>query len=223
MRRSTVFLVSFVFALTAGGCTTTRTVSGLCGSPPHQATCLGPMTVREDSADEYRAASRMAIDGVASPGFAVDLEQFLASSARSGRHAAAWAGVSDARQVVSGLMEGLQGVAVHTLSDASSLWWKLKSWGTNNALEGDGDGPILVNAYYKADSATFANTIAHEAAHRGPLRLSHPHYGSDNTAGLCEPPYVIGSLVQKQAEGSRWSPKGHCPLLSGEPSPRLSR
>lgn len=202
-------------------CTTTRTISGLCGSPPHQAVCVNQMTVREDKVEEFQTSSRLAIDAIASEGFRSDLTAFIANHARTGGHSAAWSRVNDAGGVVAGLLQGIQGVSVATMSDMMGAWYKIKSRGGNMALEGNGEGPILVNPFYQGSRADYANTIAHEAAHRAPLFLEHPSYRfRRHDIGECEPPYVIGSLVQKQIEGPSWQWTGDdCALL--EPAPQL--
>ena len=60
------------------------------------------------------------------------------------------------------------------MNDAIGAWYRLFD---NLALEGEGNGPILVNPFYRGSVADYANTIGHEAAHRPPLALGHPHYG----------------------------------------------
>lgn len=82
------------------------------------------------------------------------------------------------------------------------------------AYDGAGAGPILLNRYRLDRSApSLANTFAHEAAHRA--GLSHPSSTSDFTRALCEPPYVIGSLVEKAATGAGWRPgPNDCALLA---------
>lgn len=199
--------------LLASSCTTTETVRGMCGSPPYASVCVGPMTVRSDRVDEFRRGSKLAVDAIGSAGFEHDLQLFIDTHARGGRHADAWRGVTSAHEVVNGLLEAVGAVSIRTMNDLMGAAYRLRH---NVALEGHGAGPILVNPFYMGSAANYANTIAHEAAHRPPLRLSHPHYGgSTRDVGECEPPYVIGSLVQKQIGGRHWEPDADdCPLLA---------
>jgi hypothetical protein len=213
-------IIAMALAVLASACTTTRSVQGLCGSQPNQSVCLGKMNVRDDRVTEFQASSRMTIDAIASDGFLRDLDWFVTNHARTGGHEKAWRPVTDARSVVAGLLAGISGVEVDTMSDPVGTWWLIKSFGKNKAIEGDGTGPILVNPFYDGAARDYANTIGHEAAHRPPLSLRHPNfkYGSYGV-GSCEPPYVIGSLVEKQVRGSNWSAAGHCRYLEGLPSP----
>lgn len=211
MRPAKCFVLPFF--LLAGGCTTTETVQGVCGSGPHASVCVGSMTVRSDRVEEFRRASKLAVDAIGSAGFAHDLQRFIDTEAHRGRHATAWDSVTNASDAVSGLFAALGDVSIRTMNDAMGAAYRLRH---NVALEGQGAGPILVNPYYRGSAADYANTIAHEAAHRPPLRLGHPDYGgSTKGVGLCEPPYVIGSLVQKQIEGPGWEPgPDDCALLA---------
>jgi hypothetical protein len=192
------------------GCSTIKVINpGGCGSAPNESTCLGETTIPIEHEELFLKASKQAIDIVSSDEFKQALIMFSETNTLSGAHVSAWSGV-DVKSIPDLLMADLHGLEISTFGGLSGLAKKLL-FGTQ-AKEGTEDGPILFNRWsLKRSSASIANTIVHEAAHR--IGLSHPSRANNEDVGLCEPPYVIGSLIEKQIEGSNWKPKGHCSLL----------
>jgi len=101
--------------------------------------------------------------------------------------------------------------------------WRLDLCCGTLALDGKSTGPMLLNRYaLPRPKIQVAGTIVHEAAHR--IGLSHVNYSKTPRLGKCEPPYVIGQLLQRQLEGDAWTYDGNdCELLeSWEPVSELS-
>ncbi len=178
---------------------------GGCGTGVNSAICVGQMQVPAKQVALFQAAGTGAVDALASPGFRRDLEAFIAGLSPADPHAAAWTN-RDAAALADGLLRGVDGVDIRTYG---GLWaWITAKGPTRNvAKEGRPGGPILLNRYAVGTHAEVANSIAHEAAHRAPLLLRHPSYDESPTVGYCEPPYVIGQLVEKQVAGPSWKPE----------------
>jgi hypothetical protein len=149
------------------------------------------------------------VDALHSAGFEDSFARFRRDHAGSGAHAQAWTAAHDS--TVPRLRRVLHGLEIETYGGISG-WWVNWLYG-NLAYDGTEEGPIRINRWgLPRSSASIANTIAHEAAHR--VGMSHPSYGSRTSVGLCEPPYVIGSLVEKQIVGSSWrAGENDCALL----------
>jgi hypothetical protein len=197
-------------ALLLLACANIVTIKGSCVPPPNAGTCFGTMDVPDDQTEQFRMASVELLDALNSTGFSTDLETFSARFSASGGHAKAWIGVST-EDVVQGLKE--QSTQT-TLTTYGGPWALLKYWFAGNlAYDGDADGPIRLNRWgLPRPSPSLANSMAHELAHR--IGLTHPNSGSTFSVALCEPPYVIGSLVEKQIRGTSWSPsENDCELL----------
>ena len=130
----------------------------------------------------------------------VKAQDFRDVHSDDGRHAAAWEGVDPDRTVIA-MQAALDGQRVATYGGLRG--WFLRTFFGNTAYDGSADGPILLNrAALPRSAPSIANTFAHEIAHRAGLR--HPHSGSSLAVARCEPPYVIGSLVEKHASGAAW-------------------
>jgi hypothetical protein len=203
-------LVILLFGTMVSGCTSFKTVNpGGCGSSPRESICLGKTTVPIKQADLFLQSSNQAIDAISSQEFKDELVSFVTKHSSSGQHSKAWVGV-DTDSIPDRLLQETQGMQIATFGGINGLFYKL-CCGTN-AFEGDGVGPILLNRWSLPRSgASIANTIVHEAVHR--IGLTHPHSSSDRDIANCEPPYVIGSLVEKHILGDSWKPEGHCALL----------
>jgi hypothetical protein len=162
------------------------------------------MRVPAKKAALFQAASTQAIDALASRGFRDDLAAFIAGLSPADAHAAAWT-KRDPDALVSELLSGVKGVEIETYG---GLWALVLAKGPaqNVAREGRPGEAIQLNRHALGTSAQIAKSIAHEAAHRAPVGLTHPSYERNTEVGYCEPPYVIGQLVQKQIEGSQWRP-----------------
>lgn len=200
-----------VFVVSAlSGCTSLKVINpGGCGSNDHDSICLGKTNVPSEQVNLFLKASKQAVDAVASDEFRDDLTDFVKRHSGSGGHSSAWQGV-EADTIPNRLLDEIQGMQISTFGGIKGLFYKL-CCGTK-AFEGDGVGPILVNRWsLPRSSASIANTIVHEAAHR--IGLTHPHSSTNTDIANCEPPYLIGSLVEKQIPGAEWNPDGDCSLL----------
>ena len=195
--------LGLIFAVTAG-VGLAQSVRGGCGTGANSGICVGEMRVPKDKVQLFEAASTQAIDALASPGFRADLARFIAGLSPADAHAAAWT-LRNADALADGLLRGVSGVRLKTYGGPFA-YISAKGPSRNVAKEGRPGGPIRLNRYAIGTAAEIANSIAHEAAHRAPLLLTHPSYDRDIKIGYCEPPYVIGQLVQKQIEGAAWSP-----------------
>lgn len=191
-------------------CTSLETKDpGGCGTSPNESICLGATTAPTKQVDLFELSSRQAVDAISSQEFRDELASFVANHSTAGEHSGAWAGV-DASGIPDKLLQKTQGMQISTFGGVKGLFFKL-CCGTQ-AFEGDGVGPILINRWsLPRSSASIANTIVHEAAHR--IGLSHPHSSNNKSVAHCEPPYVIGSMVEKHILGDELNPEGHCSLL----------
>ncbi|KPH65636.1 hypothetical protein [Pseudoalteromonas porphyrae] len=192
------------------GCTSFTTVNpGGCGTSTLNTVCLGKTTVPTKHRKLFLVASNQAIDVISSHAFKNDLENFVKLHANTGRYSTAWLGI-DTSTITDRLIQEIQGLQVSTFGGVKGLFYTV-FYGTN-AFEGDGTGPILLNRWsLPRSSASIANTIVHEVTHR--IGLSHPSIKKDRKTANCEPPYLIGSLVEKHILEGNWDPKGHCQLL----------
>jgi hypothetical protein len=203
MARRVPLLIAALFILPVAGRAADPGEGG-CGSGEQSRICVGRIQVPASKLPLFQTASTQAVDALASPGFRADLAQFIAGLSPSDAHSAAWTN-RDADALVAGLLRGVNGVPIKTYG---GFWAYIIAKGParNVAKEGKSGGPIRLNLHALGSSAEIANSIAHEAAHRTPLLLGHPSYDSDVDVGYCEPPYVIGQLVQKQIQGAAWKP-----------------
>jgi len=158
----------------------------------------------------FLEASRAAVDALYSPGFEADLRAFIVTHARSGEHAALWAGV-ESEATIASLRRAIQGQDVDTVGGLRG--WFSHIFFHNTAYDGQESGPILFNRFaLRRPVPSLANTIVHEVAHR--IGLSHRWRGRSEAA-RCEPPYVIGSLIEKAIVGPAWRPsRDDCSLLT---------
>ena len=202
--------VIFLLSACTMGCVSLTTIApGGCGTNSNDTICLGTTTVPDEQTSLFIESSSQAVDVVASQVFIDNLEDFYASHALTGAHSAAWTNL-DISSIPEELLQKIEGMEIATFGGLEGLFYKV-FYGTN-AFEGDGKGPILLNRWSLPRShASIANTIVHEASHR--IGLTHPNSSFNRDAANCEPPYVIGSLVEKQILGPNWNPAGHCSLL----------
>ena len=181
-----------------------------CGSPPHEQVCLGRLDVPAERRAAFLAASRSAVDALYSPGFESDLRAFIATHAHRDAHAERWSGV-EADATIAALRRAIRDQDVSTIGGLRG--WFSRRFFHNAAYDGRTSGPILFNRFaLDRTVASLANTIVHEVAHR--IGLSHRRQGR-SAAARCEPPYVIGSLIEKAIIGPRWRPSpDDCSLLT---------
>jgi hypothetical protein len=199
-----------VLALTAFAASMAQAQEPPCGSGAQSAICFGAIEVPDDQHATFSLAARQTVDAVHSREFAEDLRDFAARYGADGDHAAAWAGV-DPVATIAALQAGVPGQKVATYGGLRG--WFLRAFFGNVAYDGSADGPILLNrAALPRSAPSIANTFAHEIAHRAGLR--HPHSSRNLATARCEPPYVIGTLVEKHAAGPDWRPDSDdCHLL----------
>lgn len=153
-----------------------------------------------------------AIDAIGSQQFSNEIKRFYLQSAETGQHAKVWEGV-DVDMVQNALLSEIQGLEIDTYGGIIS-GFKYLIYG-NIAYDGMTDKPISLNRWaLPRSSDSIANTIAHEAAHR--IGLKHPHSNDNFGVAKCEPPYVIGSIVEKVIDPESWEPNNHCNLLEGQ-------
>lgn len=183
-------------------------MKGACGTitPEARACCLGNMNVPSGRQQVFIDGSRKAIGVLYSQEFAEDFARFVASLPNSYKQNSAWKEV-DAQKKIQELRNRVCGLNITSYGGPIGLWKKVK-YG-NIAYDGEGsnpDSPIRINRWGldNRDEADIANTIAHEAAHR--VGLAHPSSKNDIALAQCEPPYVIGNMVEQLARDKKWNP-----------------
>lgn len=170
-----------------------------CGSPPNESVCLGEIDVPDAHRSTFNQAARLAVNGLHSEEFERELAAFIRDHAASGPHSGRWASV-EAGPIVARLRQGVKGQDIITYGGLiARMNYRVNG---NLAYDGAETGPIKVNREALPRPAEeIANTIAHEVAHR--IGLKHRRRGRSEPA-RCEPPYVIGSLIEKWASAGRW-------------------
>jgi hypothetical protein len=215
---------SFAVMSLVACCGANRYVNRVCGSSSSSDKCTGELAVPPSRIDDFERAGRFAIDVVYSERFADEVRGFMAAHANDADLRAAW-GRRSALQIVEALRAGIIGVRVETAGGVRR-WFAFKIYGTI-AKEGGvaSGGPVEVNQY-AADgmsAAQLAGTIVHEVAHG--IGLTHPHMGGplekNWSIALCEPPYLLGAIVERIATDRRETVLPHCPRL--DPPRRQAR
>lgn len=183
-------------------CSSIVTIPGGCGTEGRSGTCLGEMSIPDTETATFELASQQAIDAIYSEDFVRDLALFVNEDAKSGEHTAAWERFVISKEVAS-LRAEVTGVNIDTYG---GIWgWILNVFAGNLAKDGVENGPILLNRWaLPRPSESIANTITHEVSHRA--GMVHPHSNSNLTIAQCEPPYVVGTLVEKTIVGVAWKP-----------------
>lgn len=185
-----------------------------CGLPPHANVCLGRMDVPSKFEVKFRQGARSSIAAVLSEALEPALTEFIQQHAADPKIAASWKD-HDAPAIVTAEREHYtKSINITTNRGLGALWVRIFSH--NIAYEGvpstDGTRHVPVNRYAMRfeTAGDVANTIAHEVAHAA--GLTHPDSDGNLSRAFCEPPYVIGTLVQKIAEGDawRWKSSGDC-------------
>jgi hypothetical protein len=205
-------MLTVLLVVLISGCTTLTTINGICGSSPRNDVCMGDQSIPEGQEELFRTASTEVVDAIGSVQFLSDLERFESLFALEVALSKAWSNVK-IEQVQSSLLNEIRGLEIETYGGVKGLFLKLV-YG-NVAYDGSSDGPIRLNRWaLPRSSASIANTIAHEAAHR--IEFQHPNSDNDLKIANCEPPYVIGSLVEKAIEPTKWNSMNHCFLFSSD-------
>jgi hypothetical protein len=194
--------------LAISGCMTLTKIDGPCGTGEYATTCMGVIHVPVDETKSFVEAGTKAIDVVNGKEFETALAEFATLVAPNSAHAAAWKGV-EVSQLAAGIRQRMKGLEIETYGHLHN-WFKYAFAG-NLAYDGVLDGPIRLNRWgLPRDPASIANTIAHEAAHRA--GAIHPSSDEELETALCEPPYVVGSLVELLLTATT-APSGHCPSV----------
>jgi hypothetical protein len=174
---------------------------------------MGAVAAPAKQIDRFEAAGRGAIDAFYGQRLEADLNDFIAHHASDAELAGSWSGVK-ADQIVAGLRREIEGAQVTTFGGVTGAYFSV-FYGTIARERVDEDAPIELNrwALGHRTAPQLANTIAHEIAHA--IGLRHPHMGGpapkDWAIAPCEPPYLIGSLVERIAAGAAWQwTSDHC-------------
>jgi hypothetical protein len=176
-------------------------IHSTCGAAPYKSECFGQFSVKPKYSDEFENAGRATIAALHDPAFAASLASFMQDHAQAGPHSPAWQSVGTSSQIVAALLGALPGTTVQTY--ATVRGWFAYVFAGNLAYDGTTGGPIRVNRWgLPRGAASIANTFAHELAHR--IGMTHPHSDDDLKIARCEPPYVVGSLVEKVVTGAAW-------------------
>ncbi|NHZ88360.1 hypothetical protein F2P45_04865 [Massilia sp. CCM 8733] len=184
------------FLLISSGCTSNQIASKTC-SNLHTEICAGKIVAPQASIENIRSGVRVAIDAIYSLRFEKTLNEFYIKNAKSGPHSAAWVGF-DAETVANQLRTSIKNVEIVTYG---GLWAFVLRFGPaqNIAYDGDGNGPIRLNEWALPRSIpSLGNTVGHEVAHK--VGLTHPSSSINRAVANCEPPYVIGALIEKLAQ-----------------------
>ena len=215
LNRLMIVFAIFLFS----GCASLTTISGSCGTSPNNNICLGEESIQEGQEELFRKASTEVIDAVASKQFITELEHFYSLFSGEGDHSIAWSSIN-IEKVQSSLISEINGLKIETYGGISGFFYN-KLFG-NVAFDGSLEGPIRLNrCALPRSSASIANTISHEAAHR--IGLTHPNSDDDLEVANCEPPYVIGSLIEKQIAPDKFNLKYHCHLFGSDKWKEISQ
>jgi len=208
LSRLSVVILVFLFS----GCASLTAINGSCGSHPNNNICLGEELIPEGQEELFRKSSNEVIDAIGSKEFRDDLGRFESLFSKEGPHSLAWSNIN-VETVPNALISEINGLKIETYGGIKGLFYKV--FFGNVAFDGSLDGPIRLNRWaLPRSSASIANTISHEAAHR--IGLVHPNSGDDLDIANCEPPYVIGSLVEKMIAPNEWNVENHCDLFGSD-------
>lgn len=201
------YLTVGLLPLLFGGCTHLTTLPKTCGSGQNSSVCTGAMEIPEEKASDFKSAGRLAIDAVYSDEFKTTLAQCMDLRLAQGPLPSEWKGWT-AESIVTRLREQVPLLSLKTYGGLPGGW--VYFWSDNLAYDGaPGSEPIRVNRWgLWRRPESFANTLIHEAAHK----IGLTHYSKNR---ICDPPYVIGSVVERMAMGPAWKwTGGHCDWLA---------
>ncbi len=204
--------VMIAAAALAGGCPKPR-VDRTCGHPPNQDACMGRIVAAKTQTKLVTDSARLAIDVLHDPRYRAEVARFIAAHAADSDLVETW-GDATADALITQMRAELGGLQITTFGGPIGLI-RLLAYGTRAFERRNPAEPIRLNrwALVKATPASVANTIVHELSHA--IDLRHPHSSDPHWAiGLCEPPYVLGSLAEKVALGDAWQwTSAHCERL----------
>lgn len=201
-----------ILTLVLISCTSITTIDrGACGTGDAGEICLGKQDVPEKQVNLFNKASQEVVDTLNSPQFIEHLSEYIKKHSEHGAHSESWDDF-DVTTVQNKLINEVNGLTIETYGGIKGGF--LAFFYGNKAFDGTQNGPIKLNRWaLPAPSASVANTIAHEAAHR--IGYSHPHSSQSGKLNIafCEPPYVIGSIVEQILLDKKFNASGHCHLL----------
>jgi hypothetical protein len=205
--------VAFVGSALAA-CAHTATVGGVCAPAPNAAVCVGSMTVPPGDEARFQDGAKKAIDAVLSPDFESKLSAFMLAHSTAPAIEASWRGWDAPRIALEERNHFTNQIGVHTYDGPGALYYRI--FKHNIAFEGvpddAGNRSVPINRFaLKGRTATdIANTLSHEVAHA--VGLTHPDSDTNLPRAFCEPPYVIGTIVEQIVEGAdwKWSSSGDC-------------
>lgn len=207
-----IIVLSIAATLFLTSCASLTVVDrGGCGTGSASNTCLGKLVVPDNQVVLFNKSSQQVIDALSSSEFHNELSSFVTKHSKSGKHADAWNSF-DLSTVQAKLIDEVNGLEIETYG---GIYGGLLTLSGNIAFDGSEDGPIRLNRWaLPRPTESIANTIAHEAAHR--IGYSHPHSEIRGMLDVayCEPPYVIGAIVEKVLLEDKFNNKGHCNLLA---------
>jgi hypothetical protein len=210
--------LALLAAATLIGCASTQVTRELaCGAEARAAVCIGPISAPETHIDKVMQASQQAVELLHDPGFRDDIAAFQRRHASMLSRYSAWQGL-DADGIVNAMRAALPQVSITSHDDGRSAWLWYNPMIRNRAFEGrrhaDGSlGPLSLNAFAlrSASLPQVVNSIVHEVAHAA--GMAHPSYEREPYVGLCEPPYVLGSIAERRSGGELRSEFQHCRAL----------
>lgn len=205
--RTIISVTGILFLVLFGNCSR-RVLINSYASPPVE---FGSMRIPKNKIADFKRAEDLVVKVIYSSELKLELQKYIQIHKRGGAYSAAWKNCN-ADSIIKDLKFAIQGVSIITYRGPRALW--LYYVYGNVAYDGTTDGPIRINAtrIKKRDQDDFANTIAHELSHR--IGLTHPHSDDNLSISNCEPPYVIGSIVEKLAMGDNWKwSDEECPHL----------
>jgi hypothetical protein len=187
--------------MSLSSCVTMQTVQESCSTSSARR-CIGPMRVPESKVADFRAAAPLAIDAIDSPVFRSELAAFIAAHGNDPDIRHEWAGW-DAERIAIAMGRAIQGLNVQTTQSFGA--WLDHTFARTVAYDGgertNAPATFVRFGLSSWTPANIANTLAHEASHHA--GLSHAESESGNwIAAHCEPPYLIGSIVEHIAAGT---------------------
>lgn len=147
-----------------------------------------------EKVEDYESAVKQSINAIYSKEFEKELNRFMTDSIESGDHVDAWKN-ENVECIIQRMRRQINGQYVETYGGIIG-WFKYR-FSHNIAYDGEIKGAILMNRIplKHRNSASIANTIAHETAHR--IGLTHPHSNKNFEIAAKEPPYVIGNIIER--------------------------
>jgi hypothetical protein len=159
----------------------------------------------DDRIDAFEEGARAAIDVISSGAFVAELAAFLKKHAHDSDLSDSWAD-ADAEDIAARLRKEIQGASVKTFGGVRGAFDSV-FYGTVAIERRNRQRPVEFNRWglKGRTPAEIANSVVHEIAHG--IGLRHPHMPGPPKSwdsALCEPPYLIGALVEKIAAGDEW-------------------